>query len=64
LDKLRATIIKLREKVTILETEIITIKESETLKMIQSITDWNEYFNRMKEKLLREFELLKIEIQT
>ncbi len=47
-DKLRETVNRLRVKVKILETEIITIKQSETFKTIINIDDWDEYFNRTK----------------
>jgi hypothetical protein len=62
-DKLRATVNRLRVKVKILETEIITIKESETFQTIISIEDWDEYFNITKEKLQRELEELRLEIE-
>jgi hypothetical protein len=62
-DKLRATVNRLRVKVKILETEIITIKESDTFQTISSIEDWDEYFNLTKEKLQRELEELRLEIE-
>lgn len=62
-DKLRATVNSLRTKVKILETEIITIKESETFQTIININDWDDYFNNTKEKLQRELEALKLEIE-
>ncbi|MEI6313206.1 MAG: phospholipase D-like domain-containing protein [Bacteroidota bacterium] len=62
-DKLRATVNRLRVKVKILETEIITIKESDTFQTISSIEDWDEYFNLTKEKLQRELEELQLEIE-
>jgi len=61
-DKLRATANRLRVKVKILESEIITIKKSETFNTIINITDWVNYFKGIKEKLLEEFEELKLEI--
>lgn len=61
-DKLREMVKRLRLKIKILETEIITIKQSETFKTIVSIDDWDNYFNRTKEKLQREFEELQLEI--
>lgn len=63
-DKLRETVNRLRVKVKILETEIITIKQSETFKTIINIDDWDEYFNRTKEKLQRELEELTQEIES
>ena len=62
-DKLRATVNRLRVKVKILETEIITIKQSETFKTIINIDDWDDYFNMTKEKLQRELEELQLEIE-
>ena len=62
-DKLRATVNKLRVKVKILETEIITIKQSETFRTIVNIDDWDDYFNRTKDKLQRELEELQFEIE-
>jgi predicted amino acid-binding ACT domain protein len=53
----------LRLKVKILETEIITIKQSETFKTIININDWDDYFNTTKEKLQRELEELQLEIE-
>jgi hypothetical protein len=61
-DKLLETINRLRLKVKILETEIVTIKQSETFKTIINIDDWDNYFNMTKEKLQRELEELQIEI--
>ena len=62
-DLLKAAIAKLKRQITILETEIITIKESETFQTIISIEDWDEYFNLTKEKLQRELEELQLEIE-
>lgn len=62
-EKLKATINRLRTKVKILETEIITIKQSETFKTIIDIDDWDDYFKRTKEKLQRELEELQLEIK-
>ena len=58
------TVNRLRVKIKILETEIITIKQSETFKTIINIDDWDEYFNSTKEKLQRELEELKLEIES
>lgn len=63
-DLLKSAIAKLKRQIKILETEIITIKESDTFKTIISIEDWDEYFNRTKEKLQRELEELQLEIET
>lgn len=63
-DKLRETVNRLRVKAKILETDIITIKQSETFKTIINIDDWDVYFNRTKEKLQRELEELNQEIES
>lgn len=60
--KLKATVDRLREKVNILETEIITIKQSETFTTIIKIQDWDEYFKTIKEQLQQELKLLQKEI--
>lgn len=62
-DLLKAAIAKLKRQIKILETEIITIKESDTFKTLISIEDWDEYFQRTKEKLQRELEELQLEIE-
>lgn len=62
-DLLKAAIAKLKRQINILETEIITIKESDTFKTIISIEDWDDYFQRTKEKLKRELEELQLEIE-
>ncbi len=61
-DKLKETANRLRVKIRILETQIITIKKSETYTTIININDWDDYFNRTKEQLLRELEELQLEI--
>ena len=62
-DLLKAAIAKLKRQINILETEIITIKESDTFKTIIRIEDWDDYFQRTKEKLQRELEELQLEIE-
>lgn len=62
-DLLKAAIAKLKRQIKILETEIITIKESDTFKTIISIEDWDDYFQKTKEKLQRELEELQLEIE-
>ncbi|MGB4833025.1 MAG: hypothetical protein WBP31_16900, partial [Chitinophagales bacterium] len=62
-DLLKSAIAKLKRQIKILETEIITIKESETFKTIFSIEDWDDYFQRTKDKLTRELEELQLEIE-
>lgn len=63
-DLLKASIAKLKRQIKILETEIITIKESNTFKTIICIENWEDYFQRTKEKLKRELEELILEIET
>jgi hypothetical protein len=62
-DLLKVAIAKLKRQIKILETEIITIKESDTFKTIISIEDWDDYFQKTKEKLQRELEELQLEIE-
>jgi len=62
-DLLKVAIAKLRKQIKTLETEIITIKHSETFKTITNIADWDEYFNITKGKLQNELEELRIEIE-
>lgn len=62
-DLLKAAIAKLKRQINILETEIITIKESDTFKTVISIEDWDDYFQRTKDKLQRELEELQLEIE-
>lgn len=61
---LRATISKLKSKLTQLESEIRYIKESDTFKMVASIEDWDLYFDQTKEKLKAELEELRKEVNT
>jgi len=63
-DLLKVAIAQLKRQIKILETEIINIKESDTFKTITSIEDWDDYFQRTKEKLQRELEELSIEIKS
>jgi hypothetical protein len=62
-DLLKAAIAKLKRQIKILETEIITIKESDTFKTIISIEDWEDYFQSTKDKLTRELEELQLETE-
>jgi hypothetical protein len=62
-DLLKIAITQLKRQIIILETEIITIKESETFKTIMSLEDWDDYFQRTKEKLQRELDELTQEIE-
>lgn len=61
-DKLKVAIEKLRRQIKSLENEIITIKESDTYKTINSIDNWDLYFKSTKEKLQKELEELTKEI--
>lgn len=61
-DLLKVAIAKLRRQIKTLETEIITIKQSDTFKTIRSITDWDNYFRVTKEKLQNELAELTREI--
>ena len=60
-DLLKVAIVKLRRQIKVIEADIITIKESETLKMILNIDDWDKYFNITKEHLQKELEVLELE---
>lgn len=62
-DLLIAAIAKLKRQIKIIETEIITIKESDTFKTIIKIEDWDDYFSKTKEKLQRELEEFNQEIE-
>lgn len=57
-DLLKADITNLRCKITIIESEIMAIKKSETYKTIIQIDDWDKYFIKMKALLKREFDEL------
>lgn len=60
---LKSTVNSLRTKISKLESEIISIKQSETFSTIINIENWDEYFKLTKEKLQRELEELKLELQ-
>jgi hypothetical protein len=59
---LKAMVEKLRQKLQQLEKEIITIKESETFMTINTIADWDIYFNETKNQLEQELQSLTIEL--
>lgn len=59
---LRATIDRLKAKLKKIESEILSIKRSDTFKTVTSIEDWDLYFERTKEKLKSELEELKKEL--
>jgi hypothetical protein len=62
INKLRATVNRLRVKVKEIENQIITIKESDTFNIIISIVNWDDYFTNTKEKLQQELEDLNVEL--
>lgn len=62
-EKILQAIAELHKKVKALEEEIIAIKQSEQYKTIVSIEDWDTYFKETKEKLKKELEELKFELQ-
>jgi hypothetical protein len=61
-DLLKAAIAKLKMQISVLETEIIEIKESNSFKQITTIEDWKEYFINTKELLEQELSALQKEI--
>jgi len=61
-EALKATIMKLKHQIQTLENQISEIKQSEAYKTVQAISDWNSYFNKTKELLLRELEDLQKEV--
>jgi hypothetical protein len=61
---LKATLEKLRYKLQQLEKEIIAIKETDAFKTINSITNWDVYFNETKTQLEQEIESLSLELQS
>jgi hypothetical protein len=61
-EKFIAASAKLRMQIKILENEILTIKQSETYKIIINIDDWDSYFKKTKELLEQELQELKAEI--
>ncbi len=62
-DVLRVAIARFRRQIKNLESEIISIKSSETYRTIEFIKDWDEYFRITKEKLLHELDKLEIELK-
>jgi len=59
---LKVAIAELRRRIKTFESEIITIKHSDTFKTINQITSWDEYFSKVKEKLQVELDILQLEI--
>jgi hypothetical protein len=60
---LKAAIAKLRARIEKLETEIKSIKQSDTFKTIINITNWDDYFQDTKQQLEVELENLIQELQ-
>jgi hypothetical protein len=58
-DMLKIAISKLSRQIKVVENLISSIKKSETYKTVQSIVDWDMYFNKTKEMLQRELAELK-----
>ncbi len=58
-DKIKTLIMELRRKITEVENEINSIKESETFINISSIDNWDDYFRKTKEILQTELNNLK-----
>jgi hypothetical protein len=63
-DRLRATILILKEKVKKLENDLMTIKQSETYNTIMNIKNWDKYFSSLKEKLNKELDDLKLAVES
>lgn len=61
---LKAMVEKLRQKLHHLQSEIITIKESETFSTINTIVDWDTYFNEIKTQLEQELQSLTLELES
>ncbi len=62
-EKLIASIATLKAKIKTLESEILSIKQSDTYKTINSIDDWDSYFRKKKEILEKELHNLQMEIK-
>lgn len=62
-DILIVAITNLKSQIKKIEEDIISIKENGTFKTITSINDWDLYFENVKEKLLKELENLKLEVE-
>lgn len=57
-----AVVKKLLHKLKQLEREIIMIKESETFSTINTIADWDTYFNETKTQLEQELQSITIKL--
>jgi len=58
-DTLHITIINLREKRDYLENRLISLKQMKTFQTIIEISDWAEYFEKVKKDLIKELNYLK-----
>ncbi|MBC7607780.1 MAG: molecular chaperone DnaJ [Burkholderiales bacterium] len=63
-EQLKVIVEKLRQKLQQLEKEIINIKESETFSTINTIEDWDIYFNETKTQLEQELQSLTLQIES
>lgn len=61
-EKLMTVLEKLKQKLSQLEKEIITLKESETFITINNINDWDTYFRVTKTQLEKELQNLSLEL--
>jgi hypothetical protein len=62
-DLLKAAIDKIRRQIKDLESQIFTIKENDTFKTINNISNWDDYFNTTKNELDKEYHELLSEIK-
>lgn len=60
---LKAAIAKLQLQINMIESQIITIKQSEVFKVVSSIENWGDYFTETKKKLQDELNNLKLEVE-
>lgn len=58
-DKLKSAIARLQKEIGYLEHELITLKKSSSFQLIINISNWDDYFTTMRNKLLRELSNLK-----
>lgn len=57
-DLLKSKITALRERMESLRHEVNSLKNDETFEIIQSIDDWNEYFDTIRHQLTEEYNAL------
>jgi hypothetical protein len=58
-DILQVEIARLNRQVKIIESEIVSIKSSETYRKVIEITEWDSYFEETRQKLNNELDYLK-----